>query len=383
MKPPEIPLDRPLSADLLGSVGGGLAAYARYPVFSVPWLWRRTAAFGGVFAVVSTIVGLGLRFTGEPSTKAVAVGLHFLFGGVVLASFGPSLATLVRHRRLAAEREPSAVLAAMAAGTVGAFGVDQWVSGRLERHLDAPHADAPSSAVASLLVALLFYGGLGGWLSVGRYFRERRRSVELARAEQDARLRQLEARLALLQSRVEPHFLFNALASVGTLIETDPVRARAAIDALARYLRATIPRIRDEGTRVDSTLGAQLEICSSYLELMRARMGDRLSWQIDVSEASRGEPFPALLLVTLVENAIRHGIEPKPGPGAIRIAAEAIPGQLVVTVVDDGVGLAEGFGAGVGLAHVQETLRARYGDAASFALSADGRTTSARIAVPS
>jgi sensor histidine kinase YesM len=190
----------------------------------------------------------------------------------------------------------------------------------------------------------------------------------------------------VLQAQVEPHFLFNTLASVRSLIPADPGRAQSTIDALVDYLRATIPRLRDDAAQADSgissTLGQQLEICESYLRLMQVRMGDRLSYQIDVPAGERATSFPPLLLITLVENAVKHGIEPRPGPGRIVIRIVRQAGRLTVTVQDDGQGLRDGFGTGVGLGNVREQLLVRYGERARVTLSgAAGGGTVASIVI--
>jgi sensor histidine kinase YesM len=119
---------------------------------------------------------------------------------------------------------------------------------------------------------------------------------------------------------------------------------------------------------VDSTLGQQLEICESYLRLMCVRTG-RLQYRIEVDPALCPRNFPPLLLISLVENALKHGIEPKVGPGCVTIYARARPGLLEVGVVDDGIGLRDGFGSGLGLRNVRELLLARYGARAKFTLS--------------
>ena len=239
----------------------------------------------------------------------------------------------------------------------------------------------------NLAVLVVIYGVLGGGLAVGSYFGEPRRLRELQREQELARLRaekqQVDLRLGVLQAQVEPHFLFNTLASVRSLVGTDPARAQSTIDALVDYLRATIPRLRDGAAGLDSTLGQQLEICDSYLRLMQARMGGRLDYQITVEPGLTGAPFPPLLLINLVENAIKHGIEPRPGPGRISLRAQGNDRRLTVTVVDDGLGLRDGMGHGVGLSNVREQLRVRYGDRGSCSLTGGpGGGTTACIEIP-
>jgi sensor histidine kinase YesM len=132
-----------------------------------------------------------------------------------------------------------------------------------------------------------------------------------------------------------------------------------------------------------STLGHQLDICASYLALMKLRMGGRLDYAIDVDDTLRMLPYPPLLLITLVENAIKHGIEPKPGHGRVVVRSRVDSGRLDVTVIDDGVGLQPGVGGGVGLANVRDQLATRYGDRAALHLrSGSGKGVEAEISLP-
>jgi sensor histidine kinase YesM len=188
---------------------------------------------------------------------------------------------------------------------------------------------------------------------------------ELQRHRQEANLR-----LLILQAQIEPHFLFNTLASLRALLREDVARAEALVDALVRHLRAVLPVMRsDSGI---STLSDQVGICASYLELMAARMEGRLTYRIDVPSALLQTPFPPLMLLTLVENAIKHGVEPKAGAGRICVEAEraVLPaGTAIVTrVIDNGVGLSPVVGHGLGLRNVREQLALRYGERAALAL---------------
>jgi LytS/YehU family sensor histidine kinase len=186
-----------------------------------------------------------------------------------------------------------------------------------------------------------------------------------------------------LQAQVEPHFLFNTLASVRALVRQEPAQAEATLDALVDYLRATIPKLRDEDSALHSTLGQQLDLCASYLELMRLRTAGRLSYSIDVDDALRALPFPPMLLISLVENAIKHGVEPKPGPGKVTIAVERRERDLHVSVIDDGLGLRLGVGGGLGLANVRAQLDTRYGARAGFQLTGEpARGARAELRIP-
>ena len=177
-------------------------------------------------------------------------------------------------------------------------------------------------------------------------------------AEENALARQLtEARLAAMQAQIEPHFLFNTMASVQQLIVTDPPAAAKMQADLIKYLRAAIPQMRE----AKSTLSREAELSRAYLDILKIRMEDRLAYVIDISDALGAESFPPMMLPTLVENAIKHGLEPRTEGGEIRISASAGGGKLRVSVTDTGMGFSEQAGQGVGLANVRERLTAMYG----------------------
>jgi len=195
--------------------------------------------------------------------------------------------------------------------------------------------------------------------------RHQREISKMQRQRQEANLK-----LLVLQAQIEPHFLFNTLASLRALLRQDVMQAEAMVDALVRHLRAVLPRMREDGGA--STLSDQLAICVSYLELMVTRLEGRFTYGIDVPEALLHAPFPPLMLLTLVENAIKHGIEPKAGAGRICIEArlEQTAGRSILArVVDDGVGLSPGLGHGLGLRNVREQLALWYGEHAVLSLS--------------
>lgn len=175
--------------------------------------------------------------------------------------------------------------------------------------------------------------------------------------------REEEARLRMLQAQIEPHFLFNTLANLAVLIRSDPQRAERMLADLIAWLRATLQRTRE----TTSTLGDEMALLRSYLDILALRLGERLRFAFDVPEALLSQPFPLLLLQPLVENAITHGIEPKVGGGELRIAAGLENGRLRIVVSDTGVGLREaGSGSGFGLENVRQRLRALFGKAASL-----------------
>ncbi|MCC7152370.1 MAG: histidine kinase, partial [Rubrivivax sp.] len=208
-------------------------------------------------------------------------------------------------------------------------------------------------------------------------------------AEAESLKRQLvEARLAAMQAQVEPHFLFNTLASIDHLIETDPPRASRMQKNLIALLRASMPDLREgaAGGRASARdLGRELQVIRPYLEILQVRMEERLRSHVDVPAGLLSAEFPPLMLQTLVENAIKHGLEPKAEGGQLTVRAEIVHGRLQVSVSDTGLGLggAETAGTGVGLANIRERLRLLYGAQATLTVAANpGGGTLATIALP-
>ena len=194
--------------------------------------------------------------------------------------------------------------------------------------------------------------------------RHQREIAVLQRHRQETNLK-----LLVLQAQIEPHFLFNTLASLRALLREDATRAEAMVDALVRHLRAVLPVVRTD--LAASTLSDQLAICASYLEIMANRLEGRLAYGIDVPQPLLQTPIRPLMLLTLVENAVKHGIEPKIGAGRIRIEAERIDTSgfaVAVRVIDNGVGLSRSVGHGLGLRNVREQLALCYGNRAALSL---------------
>jgi signal transduction histidine kinase len=176
----------------------------------------------------------------------------------------------------------------------------------------------------------------------------------------------LDARLRLLQAQVQPHFLLNTLANVRALVGAGSPQAPAVLDSLIAYLRAAVPKLDAPA----ATVGDELKLVRAYLELMQLRMPDRLRYSIDAEPAALAVACPPLTLLTLVENAVRHGIDPGERGGAIEVAARVRDGRCTLRVVDTGVGLSPGGGsAGTGLANLRERLQLTYGDGAALRLT--------------
>jgi signal transduction histidine kinase len=205
-------------------------------------------------------------------------------------------------------------------------------------------------------------------------------------AEAESLKRQVvEARMAAMQAQVEPHFLFNTLASIDHLIETDPARASTMQKNLIALLRASMPTMREAGDGGPRDLQRELEVIRPYLEILKVRMEDRLHTEIDVPEGLQSAEFPSMMIQTLVENAIKHGLEPKPEGGRLSVRAEVQHGKLAVTVADTGVGFGKAAtaGTGVGLANIRERLQLLYGNKATLSVRENpGGGTAVTVTVP-
>ena len=205
----------------------------------------------------------------------------------------------------------------------------------------------------------------------GQKLAEVKAAVATETAESEQLKRQVvEARMAAMQAQVEPHFLFNTLASIDHLIETDAPRASQMQRNLIALLRASMPSMR-ESNPTAQTLGREIAVIRPYLEILKVRMEDRLQASVDVPNGLLSAEFPPMMIQSLVENAIKHGLEPKAEGGTLRVAAEIVDGRLAVSVADTGLGfgLADTAGTGVGLANIRERLKLLYGDRASVVVA--------------
>ncbi len=395
-------LQQTLPAEVLIGGDSAWARYRQYPVFSLSWLKGRIALFAILIGLVALLATIGTAVATHDYPLGALAGAHMFVAFLLMATTGPALATWVRHRRWPQRRERLGVVLAVLAGMGASYFADKWASeyveGEVEDALveqglatrkkpDISPAMKPVVMVINGVVLIGIYGLFGGGLALRAYFSEDRRWQENRRRQEIEALRaqkqQADLRLGLLQAQVEPHFLFNTLASVRALVRQDPAQAEATLDALVDHLRATIPKLRDGEAMLHSTLGQQLDICASYLSLMKLRMGGRLTYAVEADASLRLKPFPPLLLITLVENAIKHGIEPQPGPGRIEVRASVRGDRLVLSVVDDGAGLKPGLGSGMGLANVRDQLATRFGEGASLSLrSLAGRGAVAEIVLP-
>jgi sensor histidine kinase YesM len=252
-----------------------------------------------------------------------------------------------------------------------------WLSGRtletmISTHSRAALMSATSAAVFGIIAAYYFYNKM-------RFddLREEARMERLQRAEQASLA--ATAELRMLTAQIEPHFLFNTLSVVIELIDSRPAGARSMLLNLVALLRASMANMRRESV----PLAAELDLLRAHLGIMGERMGERLSWHIEADDGAEHISLPPLLVQPLVENAIRHGLEPQPQGGHLTICCTLKDDRLVITVADDGTGMgAQTKGGGVGLANIRERLANRYGADAKLELLPQERGMLARLELP-
>jgi len=407
-----------------------------YPVFSRTWYRYRAQAWIGVFVIVD-LMALVVGLLADTDMRRMASAfIPFTLGGTALHLLGPGMAVWVRNRAYAGKKEVIALTLALLLGAACSYGVllgvkyvtkliaygnanveisvvgtlgasskvpvsasasasatsvadtgASSVNGQSNNSLDSKDnkesskiAQSPTLTLVMQIFSFFLVTGLitytGGAIDLWYFFRQKKRLQEVLRqheltAAQEAR-REAELRLSVLAAQVEPHFLFNTLAGVRSAILTEPERATAIVDHLVDYLRATIPQMRNDGSSAQARLKQQLEAASAYLGLMHARI-PRLSYSVDseVTDAA----LPPLMLISLVENAIKHGVEPKIGTVHVAVHAKQLQqdgkDMLELTVADNGVGFAgSSSGSGIGLANIHERLASMYGKRASLVLKA-------------
>jgi signal transduction histidine kinase len=206
---------------------------------------------------------------------------------------------------------------------------------------------------------------------------ERARTLRVQDTQLEAELSR--ARLQLLQAQIEPHFFFNTLAHVELLYRTDARAAERMLDALIDYLESSLPALRSSR----SSLSEERALLAAYLEIHRIRLGTRLSYRMRIPRALGAAEVPSMMLLTLVENAIKHGINPLPRGGRIVVQAAQRGAGLEISVTDSGQGLSDGQGGGVGLANLKARLATQFGSSANFDLrSSPDQGTSAVLSLP-
>ncbi|MGE0356798.1 MAG: sensor histidine kinase [Burkholderiales bacterium] len=282
--------------------------------------------------------------------------------------------------RLSATRGRTAVMVAYVAistaGVLLGFALASLLLGRSYLPLlEEPRwiiAIAVTSIVISAVLAVVFFWREKSALAEAALEREQRRAADIEREAMAANLR-------ALQAQIEPHFLFNTLANATSLIDADPARARHMLESFIRFLRASLAATR----RPSTTLGDEFALVGDFLSVLGVRMAGRLAVRVDLPAELAAREIPPMLVQPLVENAIRHGLEPRVEGGEIALRARRDGDRLVVEVADTGVGFAAAVSGGVGLANVRERLRLTHGDRARLVIRGNSpQGTVAAIELP-
>ena len=221
-----------------------------------------------------------------------------------------------------------------------------------------------------LFVQTVFIGILFGSV-ITYFFFSRERIVQARTLIQEERIlrltiekKEVETRLKLLQAQMEPHFLFNTLSNILSLVDSDKEKGKTMLSDLIRYLRSSLSRTR----MAESTMGQEVEMIRAYMNIFKVRMGERLRYRIDIPESLMARPFPPMLVQPLVENAIKHGLEPKIDGGEVSIRVEETRDSIRLIVSDTGLGFHEENERGIGLDNVRQRLRSLYDDRARLIL---------------
>ena len=191
----------------------------------------------------------------------------------------------------------------------------------------------------------------------------------------------MQAQMRMLQAQIEPHFLFNTLATIQSLIGRSPEKANLMMDNFIAYLRQSLAASRAQ----EGTVKQEFDLLRHYLELLKIRMGDRLQFELAVAEELGSAPLAPMLLQPIVENAIKHGLEPKVDGGTVRVSATRVGEQMVLSVADNGLGFSEhadSSGEGVGLANLRDRLTVLYDGQATLTVADMNPGTEITISVP-
>lgn len=330
----------------------GIHAPAKFNAFLVMFGWRRLR----VVFITSVLVSL-LMLPGWLSPYWALLGRLFAGGALLLLVFGLFERWPAKLARWLARWMLQVFAVAIAAPC--SFAIIYWLTnlGLPESWWQYPAKMTGFSIMAGFSVFLAPWIALGAIvLQREALAREQALAFDLERSELERKA--LDARLRLLQAQVEPHFLFNTLANVQTLVDAGSPQAANVVKSLIAYLRAAVPRLHESAT----TLGQEAQLVRAYLEVMQMRMPDRLIFTIQVDEAAKALQCPPMTLLTLVENAVRHGIDPREDGGRIDVEVRRRDGLCQVRVTDTGAGLAQtAAGLGTGLSSLRERLQLTFG----------------------
>ncbi len=398
--------DQPLPDKLINEKTSWSTQAQRYPVFSQTWFRYRARSYLlplGIFTAL--LCAFGLLIAREPSkdgTEPTALHIFYLWLTVVTCMLlGRFLATQVRRRRWTQSVEKTAIVIAIITGITTSFLISHLPDNRPKKNLDASRTSqqhkpgTPSkngeakislysvddkqneTTIIDIILWIVLLSWGGGLLDLRTYFKQTRDLSQALTQEQLEKYKnernQAQMQLSILASQVEPHFLFNTLSGVRAAMLSDPARGVQIIDHLVDYLRATIPQMRSDGSLMFSTVEQQFHAIRAYLGVIQTRL-PRLQVSVECPPELKQYTMPPLMLISLVENAVKHGIEPKKGEVTISVSAHhENTGQdekLIISVVDNGVGFGHTTsGTGIGLSNIRERLKQLYGDQASLQLT--------------
>jgi hypothetical protein len=336
--------------------------------------WRRV----GVVVVFCAIYGAVLSHDPRNGGPPHSVATYLLGLAVALTYFLPVFLVVAVAANFAPKRlTPRAIVLGLVvvAGAIVGFYLMTIVLGAVAGYDVKPptHARSPLGLLAI------------GWVGLAIVLLQERDAAaalathEAAEHRLDLGRQMSEAQLQVLQSQIEPHFLFNSLAHVRRLYQTDPRAGRAMMRHLSRYLSAAQLALRETSIG----LGHDLELAVAYLGIQKIRMGSRLAFEIDVPDEAREARVPPMMITTLVENAIKHGLSPLPEGGMVRIVARLDGSALRIRVSDTGQGFQATLGTGVGLANIRARLGMLYGASGELSLHQNmPRGVTAAIVVP-
>jgi len=343
----------------------------------LPWVW--TFFFNTGIALALTLIGWGFSRNLNLGAAAIAnfvvsqcigFSIHILFR-LGLRILGPDRLDAFSMRQRAVFYAGIPILGVLTGYVIGLtlLGVD------VQRLVFESPRVLLQIIFFSILISAFWYRYMANKARLARVEAERERERVRALAA-DKQL--LDAQLRALQAQIEPHFLFNTLANVASLIDTAPDKARLMLTRLIELLRASLAASR--ASQVD--VGRELDLVRAYLDILGIRMGARLSYSIDVPAQLRAHPFPPLLIQPLVENAIKHGLEPKMQGGAVKVSVRSDATTLLVEVADDGLGFAPATASGLGLSNLRERLAALYDGRAGLTIEDAQPGTRVRVALP-
>lgn len=302
--------------------------------------------------IISTFIAAFLTFTGLSDS--------FLPCLVVSQSFGISICSIIMVLLWLFKPEKiTSIVIIVIIGVAGGTLLGLQIGHLLLQRIFSITLKYPAKDLLQTILLSVTFGGVVSYFFFSKAkLRANKEEIQQERIMRLSKEKEaLEANLRLLQAQIEPHFLFNTLSNILSLIDTDSAKGKSMLMDLIHYLRTSLSRTRHDLI----TLGQEVELIRAYLNILKIRMGERLNFKIEIPEALRDYPFPPMLIQPLVENAVKHGLEPKIDGGEIRMIAREEDGFIRIEVRDAGVGFTSDFEGGVGMANVRERLQLLYG----------------------